>query len=102
MLRPVRSDEREDRLGTAPVSRANQAAAFFRISRSSRSVAFSRRSRCISVRSAVVRPSARRPASRSAWRTQFRIACADGSNSRPKASGDRPARTNSIIWPRNS
>lgn len=40
---------------------------FFRISRSSRSCRFSRRSRRSSSRSSVVRPSSRRPSSRSAW-----------------------------------
>ena len=47
-------------------------------------------------------PSARRPSSRSACTTQLRIACADGSNSRAKSSGVRPARTSSIIWRRYS
>ena len=39
---------------------------------------------------------------RSACTTQLRIACADGSNSRAKSSGVRPARTSSIIWRRYS
>ena len=43
--------------GIEPVSRANQAAAFFKISRSSRRTLFSRRSRRSSSRSSVVRPS---------------------------------------------
>jgi hypothetical protein len=34
--------------------------------------------------------------------TQARIECDDGSNSRAKSSGDRPARTRSTIWRRNS
>ena len=68
--------------GIALVSRANQAAAFERIARSSRSCRFSRRSRRSSSRSSVVRPSMRWPASSAACFTQFRIAWADGSNSR--------------------
>src|SRR5207253_4474850 len=70
--------------GIEVVSRANQAAAFLRISRSSRSARFSRRSRRTSSCSTVVSPSWRRPASRSACRTQFRIAWAEGSNWRPE------------------
>ena len=66
---PVRRHEREDPEGIASVSRANQVAAFFKLSRSSRSVALSRRKRRSSTRSTVVRPSARLPSSRSAWRT---------------------------------
>jgi hypothetical protein len=69
------------------VSRANQAAAFDRISRSNLGWRFSRRSRLSSSRSAVVRPSARRPALRSAWATQFLIDCEVGSNSRARSSG---------------
>ena len=60
----------ESVLGIEPVSRANQAAAFFKMSRSSRSILFSRRSRRNSARSSVVSPSSRRPSSRSAWRSQ--------------------------------
>ena len=85
-----------------PVSRANQAVAFARISRSSRSRRFSRRSRRISSRSSVRRPSVRSPASRPACATQFRMAWADGSNSRARASGVRPDRTSSTICRRNS
>ena len=51
------------------------------ISRSNLSWRISRRRRLSSSRSAVVRPSARPPSSRSACATQLRIACADGSNS---------------------
>ena len=91
----VRLHEREDLGGTEPVSRANQAAAFERISRSSRSRRFSRRSRNSSSCSSVVRPSARRPSSRSVWRTQLRIAWAEASNSRASSPGVRPARTSS-------
>ena len=99
---PERLHESDDPEGIASVSRANQAAAFFKLSRSSRSRAFSRRRRRRSSRSAVVRPSARRPASRSAWRTQLRLAWADGSNSSPSDSGVRPARTRSTSRRRNS
>jgi hypothetical protein len=88
----------------ARLSRANQAAAFDRISRSSLSWRFSRLSRLSSSRSAVVRPPPllRRPASRSVRPTQFLIDCAVGSNSRASSSGERPARTSSTIWRRNS
>ena len=85
--------EPEDPFG--PVSRANQGVAFARISRSSRS----RRS---SSRSAVVSPSARRPSSRSAWATQLRMDCAEGSNSQASWSGLRPDRTRSTICCRYS
>src|SRR5437667_3941658 len=71
----------------------NQAAAFFRMSRSSRRTLFSRRSRRSSSRSSVVRPSWRWPSSRSAWATQLRIDCAVGSNFSASSSGFRPART---------
>src|SRR5262249_31094667 len=98
----MRLHEFEDPGGIEPVSRANQAAAFFRISRSSRSVAFSRLRRCNSLRSSVVRPSLRRPSSRSAWRTQFEMHWAVGSNSRARSDGDRPARTSSTIRRRYS
>src|SRR4030095_3985812 len=43
---PMRLHESEPFDGIDPVSRANQAAAFFKISRSSRSVGFSRRTPC--------------------------------------------------------
>ncbi len=55
-----------------------------------------------SLRSAIVRPSLRRPSSRSACSTQRRIAVADGSNSFASRSGLRPARTNSTIRALNS
>ena len=75
----IRTHEPGDRPG--PVSRANQAVAVARISRSSRRRRFSRRSRRSSSRSSVRRPSVRTPASRSACATQLRIAWADGSHS---------------------
>src|SRR5262245_1642650 len=98
----VRLYEFVDPSGIVPVSRANQAAAFFRISRSCFSCRFSRRNRLSSSRSSVVRPSWRRPSFRSACATQFRIAWADGSNSCASSSGVRPARTSSTIRRRNS
>ncbi len=96
----VRSHEPEDPFG--PVSRANQTVAFARISRSSRNRRTSRRRRRNSWRSAVVVPSWRRPSSRSAWATQLRIDCAEGSNSRARWSGLRPDRTRSTICSRYS
>ena len=72
----VRAHEFEDPDGTAPVSRADQAAARERISRSSRSCLFSRRSRANSSRSAAASPSpfsSRRPSFRSACATHWQI-----------------------------
>ena len=80
---PGRSHEPVDLPG--PTSRANQAAAFASIARSSRRRRFSRRSRRISSRSALLNPSARRPSSRSACANQLRIAWAVGSNCLPSA-----------------
>ncbi len=98
----VLAHELEDFPGTEPVSRANQAVAFARISRSSFSCRFSRRSWPSSSRSVLVNPSARRPSSKSACLTQLRIDCAVGSNSRPRSSGALPARTSSTIRARYS
>jgi hypothetical protein len=65
-VRPLaRPHELESLDGSELVSRANQAAAFRRMSRSSRRTFTSRRRRRTSSRSWVVRPSARRPSSRS-------------------------------------
>ena len=50
----------------------------------------------------VVRPSARRPSSRAACTTQFRIALAEGSNLRASSSGLWPLRTSSTSRWRNS
>src|SRR5256885_12642272 len=102
MLGLMLAHEPERLLGVDCVSCANQAAAFFSISRSSRSVRFSRRSWTNSARSSVVSPSVCLPSSRSACRTQFRIDCAVGSNFRASASGLCPARTSSIRRRRNS
>ena len=66
MMGLIRLHELEDLPGIGPVSRANQAAAFLGISRSSRSGRCSRRSRRSSSSSRLVRPSSRRPSSRSA------------------------------------
>ena len=98
VVRLVVAHEPEPFAGIAFVSRANQAAAFERISRSSRSWRFSRRSRQSSSRSAVVRLP--RPASLSLCATQFLIDCAVGSNSRASSSGVRPVRTSSGQAPR--
>ena len=65
------------------------------MSRSILSRLTSRFSRLISLRASVVRPSLRRPSSRSACLTQFRIVCSDGSNSRATDPGLRPALTSS-------
>ena len=62
----VCAHEPEDLPGTEPVSRANQAVAFAKMSRSSRTRRSSRRSRRSSSRSELVSPSSRRPWSRSA------------------------------------
>jgi len=62
----IRTHELERGDGREPVSVANQAAAFDKISPSSPRMRFSRRSRPSSSRSAVVSPSLRRPSSRSA------------------------------------
>ena len=99
MMGLIRLHELEDLSGIVPVSRANQAAAFFNISRSSRSWRFSRRSRRTSSSSKLVRPSSRRPSSRSAWRTQLRIADAEHSNSRASSPGARPVRTRATRTP---
>src|SRR3954453_1128044 len=88
--------------GIVFVSRANQAAAFERISRSNFSWRFSRRNRLSSSGSAVVRPPSPWPVLRAACATQFLIDCAVGSNSCANSSGERPAFTNSTIWRRNS
>ena len=97
----VRAHELEDPLGV--LSLANQVAAFAKMSRSWRERWFSRRSFVNSSRSTLVTPSSlRRPPSRSAWRTQFQIDWAVGSNSRESSSGVRPDRTNSTICRRNS
>src|SRR5271169_804481 len=98
----IRVHELERRDGTAPVSVANQAAAFASFSRSSRSTRFSRRNRVSSSRSVVVKPSLRTPSSSAACLTHLRIALAEGSNSRASWSMLRPACANSMIRRRYS
>ncbi len=98
----IRLHEPEDFFDVVPVSLANQAAAFERISRSIRSCLFSRRSRVSSSRSGVLSPSLRFPASRWACATQFEIDCAAQPNSWASSPGDRPAFTRSTICWRNS
>src|SRR5262249_41522308 len=93
----VRGHESEEPLGIVPVSRANQAVAFDKISRSSLSWRFSRRSFRSSSRSSVVRTSSRLPASASARSTHARIDCALHLNSFARSSGLRPARTRSTM-----
>src|ERR1019366_712113 len=98
----VHSHEPEERFGVALLSFANQAAAFDKISRSSFSCRFSRRSRVSSSRSLVVRPPSPRLASRSACLTHFRIVQSVGPNSLDRSPYLRPAQTNSTICLRNS
>src|SRR3954447_22227483 len=101
----VRAHEPEELDGSVPVSRANQAAAFDRISRSSRNCLFSRRSRANSSRSTAFSPagaSSRRLSFLSACETHARMEWPLGSNSRARSSGLRPARTRSTICRRNS
>lgn len=82
----IRFHELESRPEIDPLSRANQAR-LFRISRSNLSCLFSRRRRCSSTRSSVVRQSLRTPWSNSVCWTQFLIACADGSDSSDTSPG---------------
>jgi len=92
----VRAHKPEEPDGTAPVSRANQVAAFERMSRSTRSCLFSRRRRANSSRSEAAKPgtaSFRPPSCLSAAAAQPLIDGALGSNSRARSSGDRPAQT---------
>src|SRR5512145_2166431 len=98
----VRRYEPEDFLGVVSASRANQAVAFARISRSTLSLRLSLRRRPSSSRSSLVRTSWRLPPLASACATQLRIVCADGSNSFASASGLRPDWTSSTIFCRNS
>jgi len=90
--------EFEDFGGIEPGCRANQAAAFAKISRSCRSCRFSRLNLTSSCLSPVVNPSWRRPSSRSACTTQLPIVRTEGSYLRASASGLCPARTISISW----
>src|SRR5258706_1673818 len=87
----VGAHELEPLGGITSVSRANQAAAFERISRSIRSCLFSRRKRLSSSRSPVAKPSGLTPSSRSACLTHVLIVSAFGSNSRERSCGVRPS-----------
>src|SRR5512134_1030837 len=98
----IRRYEPEDLLGFVSASLANQAVAFDRISRSSLSCLFSRRSFTSSSRSALVNRSLRLPLSASACASQLRIVCSEGSNSSASSFTLRPDRTRSTIFWRNS
>ena len=83
--------EPEEPDGSVPVP-GQPGRGFERISRSSRSCLFSRRSRVNSSRSNAVRPgaaSSRRPSFRSTWATHARMEWPLGSNSRARSSGLR-------------
>ncbi len=86
----MRFHEFEDLGGIESVSRANQAAAFPRISRSILSCFTSLRSRASSEFSAEFKPSLRRPVSRSACLIQFRTVCPASLNSAASSSADDP------------
>jgi hypothetical protein len=97
----VRFHEFEERFEGAP-SVANQAAAFERISRSSLSLRFSRRSRASSSRSVLLNPPSPLPVSRSSCFTHREIDQGVGPNSFDKDAGVRPERTKSTICRLNS
>lgn len=79
------------------------AAAFFRISRSSRRSRFSRRRRTSSLRSSLVKPSLRRPLSRASCLTQWRSDSAETPRSLAAALMLRPpSRTRRTASARNS
>jgi site-specific DNA recombinase len=95
----VVAHELEDLGGIESVSRANQAAAFANISRSSFSCLFSLRRRASSALSSLVSPSCRFPWSSSSCLIQLRMHCAEGSNSLARSSALRPARASPrICW----
>jgi putative transposase len=73
-----------------------------RISRSILSCFFSRRKRESSMRSSLVRPSLRRPASRSTCLIQLRTGCRARPKSVASSSGCRPQRASSTTFCRNS
>src|SRR5579871_2134741 len=97
----VGSYESEERF-EVPLSCANQAAAFERISRSSLSLRFSRRSRLSSSRSALVKPPSPLPASRASCFNHSEMVQAVGPNSLESDAGVRPERTRSTICRLNS
>src|SRR5216684_2566335 len=96
----LHGDEREPHA----FSLAKKAVAFFRMSRSIRSVRFSRRRRPSSSRSSVVSvPALPRPASTSACCTQRRTAVSARSSSRATAPTDLPlSRISRTVWALNS
>src|SRR5580700_7817816 len=98
----VHFDEPEERFEVASLSVANQAAAFDRISRSSFSRRFSRRSRVNSSRSALVRPPSPPPLSLASCLTHSAIVQADGPNSLASDAALRPDLTRSTICRLNS
>src|SRR5215207_10320291 len=101
VLGPLRGDEPEHR-HRVPLSLAKKAAAFFKISRSSARIRFSRRSRRSSSRSSLLRPS-RRPSSMSIWRAQLRSDCGETPSSEASTGTDLPLRlSNSTASRRNS
>ena len=75
---------------------------FERISRFSRNLRFSRRSRVISSRSAVVSPPSPLPPSESACLTHMRIDQLVQPNCSASSSDERPDRCSSTTWRRNS
>src|SRR5580658_2489560 len=97
----VRFHEPEERF-EVPLSVANQAAAFERISRSSFSLRFSRRSRDSSSRSVLVKPPSPLPASRASCLTHSAMLQAVGPNSFARDAALRPERTKSTICRLNS
>src|SRR5262249_15442856 len=99
---PVLAHESVSFGGTVFVSRANQAAARERMSRSTLSWRFSRRKRWSSWGSAEVNPSAPRPPSPAGCATPVRRVFAVGPDSPSNSPGVRPARTRSTICRRNS
>jgi hypothetical protein len=97
----IRLHEPEERFEVL-LSVANQAVAFERISRSSFSRRFSRRSLLSSSRSALVSPPSPLPASRASCLTHKEIDQGVGPNSFAKDAGVRPERTKSTICRLNS
>src|SRR5215218_2189288 len=90
----LRIDEPEDHRRVLSSCAARKAAAFFKISRSSARIRFSRRSRRNSSRSSLLRPS-RRPSSMSIWRAQLRSDCGETPSSRASPGTDLPLRLSS-------
>src|ERR1700687_3948904 len=86
-------DELEHGYRIELVSPAKKTAAFFSTSFSWRSRCTSRRSRVSSPRSSLVKPSLRRPSSRSACLSQLRRLCPETPSSLASSSGLRPARS---------